>query len=62
MLSRSLQIMFNIDDSTSLESIKMDTGKSSKQMDIIITMNAFYLIELYKLFENIFGFITTGME
>ena len=54
--------MFNIDDSTSLESIKMDTGKSSKQMDIIITMNAFYLIELYKLFENIFGFITTGME
>ena len=31
-------------------------------MDIIITMNVFYLNELYILFENIFGFITTGME
>ena len=42
--------MFNIDDSTSLESIKMDTGKSSKQMDIIITMNAFNYINCLKIY------------
>ena len=45
MLSRSLQIMFNVDDSTSFESIKMDTGKSCKQMDIIITMNMFNILK-----------------
>ena len=33
--------MFNVDDSTSFESIKMDTGNFSKQMDKMIKMNVF---------------------
>ena len=37
--------MFNVDDSTSFESIKMDTGNFPKQMDRMITMN---VIRCYK--------------
>ena len=44
MLSRSLQIMFNVDDSTSFESIKMDTGNFSKQMDKMIKKTAYFQI------------------
>ena len=57
--------MFNVDDSTSFESIKMDTGNFPKQMDRMITMNVLlHNIKklMFWLFENIFGFITTGME
>ena len=51
MLSRSLQIMFNVDDSTSFESIKMDTGNFSKQMDRMITKRLIF--RQYKNIDNI---------